>query len=124
MKEIFAIFIGGGLGSILRYGMGRWLNAGHSYAFPVGTFAANILACFILGLVIGLAEQKMVISPVMRLFWAVGFCGGFSTFSTFSYENLLLLQTGQNGLLLLYVFLSLVLCVAATFGGQLLGVKL
>ncbi|KAA9345988.1 fluoride efflux transporter CrcB [Adhaeribacter soli] len=123
MKELFLIFVGGGLGSVVRYILGRWLNAGHQYAFPVGTFTVNVLACLILGLVIGMAEQKLQISPLTRLFWAVGFCGGFSTFSTFSYENLLMLQTNQNSLLLGYILLSLVLCVSATFGGQLLATR-
>jgi fluoride exporter len=123
VKEVFLIFVGGGLGSVARYGMGRWLNAGHQYAFPLGTFTANVLACLILGLVIGLAEQKLLISPATRLFWAVGFCGGFSTFSTFSYENLLMLQTNQSLLLFGYLLLSLVLCLTAVFGGQLLATK-
>lgn len=123
MKEILTVFIGGGLGSIARFGIGRWLHAGNNFGFPVGTLVANVLACFILGLFIGLAEQKLVISPVARLFWTVGFCGGFSTFSTFSFENLQMLQNNQHSLVLGYTFLSLLLCLLATFSGQLLATR-
>ena len=119
-----AVFIGGGLGSLAGYGLARWLNVAGGLTFPVGTFLANLLACFIMGLILGLAAQRMDFSPVMRLFWAVGFCGGFSTFSSFSYENLLLVQNGQNGTMLLYLALSLVLCVSAVFAGQILAAKL
>ncbi|MBK0404746.1 fluoride efflux transporter CrcB [Adhaeribacter sp. BT258] len=124
MKEIVAVFIGGGLGSLARYGLARSLNTVAGLGFPAGTFLANVLACLILGFVVGLAEQRLVFSPVMRIFWAVGFCGGFSTFSTFSYENLLLFQNGQNGTMLIYLVLSLVLCVIAVFSGQFLAAKL
>jgi CrcB protein len=120
LKVVIAVFVGGGLGSLVRFGMARWRNAYSPYSFPLGTFAVNIVACFVLGLVVGLAEQKLVLSPLTRIFWAIGFCGGFSTFSTFSYENLLLIQTGQNLIMLFYTLLSVVICLAAVFRGQFL----
>jgi CrcB protein len=76
-----------------------------------------VIACFVLGFVIGLADQKQLLSPVARLFWAVGFCGGFSTFSAFSSETVTLFQQGQNSTMLLYILLSVVVCMTATFGG-------
>lgn len=107
-----------------RFGLARGLNAFSPYGFPLGTFAVNAVACFVLGMVIGLAEQKMVLSPLSRVFWALGFCGGFSTFSTFSYENLLLFQTGQHLTLCLYSLLSLVVCFAAVFSGQFIAARI
>jgi CrcB protein len=124
MKEILAVFIGGGLGSLTRFGLARGLNVLSPYGFPLGTFVVNIAACFILGLVVGLAEQKVVLSPLSRIFWAVGFCGGFSTFSTFSYENILLLQTGQSVTMIFYTLLSMVVCLAAVYSGQFLAARI
>ena len=121
MKDLILVFLGGGLGSIIRFSLGKWVNALHNHHFPWGTLVVNIVACLILGLVIGLADHKQIISPTARLFWTVGFCGGFSTFSTFSNETLYLLQSGLTLSLVLYISLSLLLCVAATFGGLYLG---
>lgn len=115
------VFFGGGLGSVVRYSLGKWINTQHSQDFPWGTLTVNIIACLALGLIIGLADHKQIISPSARLFWTVGFCGGFSTFSTFSQETLYLLQNGFNISLALYIMGSLLLCVAATFGGLYLG---
>ena len=115
------VFFGGGLGSVVRYSLGKWINTQHRQDFPWGTLTVNVIACLALGLIIGLADHKQIISPSTRLFWAVGFCGGFSTFSTFSQETLYLLQNGFNISLGLYIIGSLVLCVTATFGGLYLG---
>ena len=117
MKELIYVFIGGGLGSLVRFKIGQWINAFHNAYFPFGTFIINIVACFVMGFVIGLAEHKQLLSPANRLFWTVGFCGGFSTFSAFSSETLTLFQQGQNTTMLLYILLSVVICVTATFGG-------
>jgi CrcB protein len=124
MKELIYIFIGGGLGSIVRYILGRWVNAFHNSNFPFGTLTINIIACFVLGFIIGLADHKQLLSPASRLFWAVGFCGGFSTFSAFSSETLTLIQQGQNSTMLLYIILSVVVCLIATFGGLLISERI
>jgi fluoride exporter len=121
MREVLLVFIGGGLGSVVRFSIGKWVNSFHSHHFPLATLTINIVACLVLGVFIGLADHKQIISASSRLFWTVGFCGGFSTFSTFSHENLHLLQSGLTGSLILYIGLSLVLCVAATFGGLYVG---
>ena len=80
----------------------------------------NVLACFVLGLVVGLADHRQIITIQSRLFWMVGFCGGFSTFSAFSFESLTLIQQGSNWTNIVYVALSLILCLAATYIGVLI----
>ncbi len=124
MKELLYVFIGGGLGSLVRFLLGKWVNSFHNSNFPFGTFIINIVACFVLGFFIGLADQKQILSPAIRLFLVVGFCGGFSTFSAFSSETLTLIQQGQNTTMLLYVLLSVVVCLIATFGGLLIADKI
>lgn len=121
MRELMLVFIGGGLGSVARFSLGKWVNAFHNHHFPFGTLTVNIVACFALGLIIGVADHKQTISPDARIFWTIGFCGGFSTFSTFSSETLYLLQNGFNTSLLVYILISLLACVAATYGGLFLG---
>jgi CrcB protein len=121
MRETILVFIGGGLGSVVRLFLGRWVNAFHNYNFPWGTLAVNAAACFLMGLLIGLADHKQMISPSARIFWTVGFCGGFSTFSAFSAEALVLIQGGLQWSFVLYLLASLVLCVAGTYAGLSLG---
>ncbi len=120
-RDLILVFIGGGLGSAVRFSLGKWVASLHQHHFPYGTLVANILACFALGLIIGLADHKQLISPGARLFWTVGFCGGFSTFSTFSSETISLIQQGFTFTSLLYIVLSLVLCITATYAGLYLG---
>jgi CrcB protein len=124
MQSLLMVFIGGGLGSVVRFSLGKWISSLHTYHFPYGTFVANVLACFILGLVIGLADHRQLFSPNARVFWTVGFCGGFSTFSTFSHETLYLLQGGFTLSSIIYVIFSLIFCVAAVYMGLFAGEQL
>ena len=119
--DIILVFAGGGIGSTVRFLLGRWVNALHSYNFPLGTLVVNVVACIVLGFVVGVADHRQVISPSARLFWTVGFCGGFSTFSTFSSETLALIQGGFYMSTFVYIISSLVLCLAGTFAGIYLG---
>ncbi len=112
------VFFGGGLGSICRYYLARHFNyTGQEYIiFPYGTLIANILSCFILGFLI----QKQIsnhLTENLRLLLATGFCGGFSTFSTFSYEIYIYLQKDQLWQGLGYVSLSLITGVIALIAG-------
>ena len=119
--DIILVFVGGGVGSTLRFLLGRWVNALHGHHFPFGTLSVNIVACLLLGFVVGIADHRELISPAARLFWTVGFCGGFSTFSTFSAETLILIQNGFHFSTIIYIVLSLVFCLTATFGGIYFG---
>lgn len=120
-RDLLYIFLGGGLGSVVRFATSKWISSLHNQQFPYGTLVANIIACLILGFVIGVADHKQIISPAARLFWAVGFCGGFSTFSTFSAETISLLQNGFHLSTVLYVIGSFVFCITATYAGLYLG---
>jgi CrcB protein len=114
----FWIFLGGGLGSMARYGMWRWMGS-FSIHYPWATFAANALSCLILGFLLGM-ELKGSMDDQSKLFLMIGFCGGFSTFSTFSAETLKLFQYGNYYTGISYIFASVIVCMVFL----LLGMKL
>jgi CrcB protein len=121
MNNLILIFLGGGLGSLARYGIGRTF-ASWSVNMPYGTLVANVLACLILGFFTGAVALRSseVVHPY-RAFLAVGFCGGFSTFSTFSNETLLMLMNNRWGDAVLNIVLSVLFCLLASFMGLWLG---
>lgn len=121
MKTLLIIFAGGGMGSIVRYYLGQWITLVYPGSFPIGTLIVNVLACLVLGVATAFADQKLLLGTSSKLFWTVGFCGGFSTFSTFSNESLTLLNSGFQLTMLLYVLLSVVLCLGAVWTGLYLG---
>ena len=91
------VCIGGGsaVGGVLRFLVSRWIQSAVDVALPWGTLVVNVAGCFIIGLVYGLCDRHFCISPEMKAFLTVGFCGGFTTFSTFANENYLLLVTSN-----------------------------
>ena len=105
------VFLGGGLGSVCRFGIARAL-VHHRLTFPLATLLANVAACLLLGYLVGLSMRNGL-APSHQLLLLTGFCGGFSTFSTFTAESFVLLQNGQWGLALLNVGLSLLSCLGA-----------
>jgi CrcB protein len=96
------------------------MQSSYPHAFPLGTFTVNILGCLLIGLIYGLSEKSPAITMGWRLFLAVGFCGGFTTFSTFANENLALLRDGEFFYFFLYTGLSVVLGITATFLGVII----
>lgn len=118
MNHVLFIFIGGGLGSLARYYLNRALAGGYFETLPVGTLSVNILASLLLGLFLGLVDVRSITNESVKLLVAVGFCGGFSTFSTFSAETLVLLKSGHGTMAFLNVVVSVLCCLGATFTGM------
>jgi len=117
MKALGIIWLGGGLGSVLRYllqvGVTRLVNI----SFPLGTFLVNISGCFLIGVFFALAEKYASFNFEWRLFLITGLCGGFTTFSTFSYEGVNLFREGNYGYFIMYILLSVVLGLLVTVLG-------
>jgi fluoride exporter len=111
--NVFLVFLGGGLGSLVRYGISLIVNELNP-KFPFATLVSNVVACFLIGAITA-AVTKGNLTDAQRLLLATGFCGGFSTFSTFSNETLQLAQNGQLLAALGNIILSITLCLAATF---------
>ena len=109
------VALGGALGSVLRYFLS--LVIPKAAGFPWPTFVANVLGCLCIGIFSGLFLKCGSLSPNLKLFLVTGFCGGFTTFSTFASENLALLQSGKIGMFALYALSSFVLGVAACAAG-------
>jgi len=116
MKQAFLVFVGGGFGSVLRFLLGKWLNNVENYV-PYGTFLANVLGSLLIGFIIGVLSKSSNIPANQSLLLASGFCGGFTTFSTFAYENQLFLKNGDYSQFLIYTLGSLVFGFLAVFLG-------
>ncbi len=120
IKTLLLVGTGGFLGSISRFLASRFMQDNFPTAFPLGTFLVNVAGCFLIGLIYGFSERSALLTPGWKMFLAVGFCGGFTTFSTFANENLALLRDGEFYYFFLYTGLSVFLGIAATFLGVLL----
>lgn len=120
VKILLVIGSGSFLGGIARYLTSRYIQNNIISAFPFGTFAVNILGCFLIGLFYGISERGNALNAEWRMFLTVGFCGGFTTFSTFTNENIFLLRDGNFFHFALYTSLSVFLGLMATYLGNLI----
>ena len=121
LKALLIVFVGSGIGGVARYGMQTWFVKLYPHSFPIGTFIVNILGCFLIGLFYEISHKASFITPEWRLALTTGLCGGFTTFSTFAYENLSLLKSGNYMVFTLYIILSVVLGIAGVFVGIYIG---
>lgn len=119
VKILFIIGAGSFLGGISRFLTSRFVQNSIISSFPYGTFVVNILGCFLIGLFYGLSERGNVMTDEWRMFLTVGFCGGFTTFSTFANENVALLKDGNIIYFALYTSLSVFIGILATYSGNL-----
>ena len=116
----FLVGLGAAFGGTLRYWVSNLTFKFFTENFPYGTLVVNVLGSFILGLLMFYFNDKELLGPELRLFLAVGFCGGFTTFSTFSYETIVLLRETQYALGFLNIALNIILCLAGVFLAYLL----
>ena len=121
MLEVLFVALGGAIGSAARYVVGGWFAARFGAAFPYGTFVVNVTGSFIVGLFLAYAQERVSLSPYWRLFFAVGFVGGYTTFSTYEYESVRLLQDGEMLLAAVYLIGSVVTGGVAAIAGIALG---
>jgi len=120
LKTFLFIFLGGGLGSVFRYLTSLLTQKFYTQSFPLATFLVNVLGCFLIGLLIGFSDKLFSSNADLRLLFITGFCGGYTTFSAFGYENIQLLQNNQLGLALTYIGLSVLLGLLAVWFGLFL----
>lgn len=109
LRPILFVGLGGAAGSILRYILALVVNKNFSSAFPLATFLINIIGCLIIGLLFGIAEKHTWMQENLLLLLATGFCGGFTTFSTFALENFGLFEKNQSYTAIAYSLLSIVI---------------
>lgn len=108
LKQILLVGLGGGMGSILRFLTSVVTQKYNPTLFPLATFAVNILGCFLIGLLIGLLGTSIQNDQNLRFLLITGFCGGYTTFSTFASENFNLLQNQYYGTAALYIGTSII----------------
>ena len=110
MKSLLLVALGGALGSMTRFKLSGWvLHHTATWRFPAGTLTVNLLGCFIAGLLAGMAVKQEIFTPEARLFLFTGLLGGFTTFSAFGLETLLLLKRGEAGVAFANVAISVVI---------------
>jgi CrcB protein len=118
--ETLLVFLGAGIGGVARFALGGWIQHMTGADFPTGTLVINVTGSFVLALLYALLQGIPAADP-WRLLLGIGFCGGYTTFSAFSYEALRLLQDGEGGRAVAYVVGSTVLSLAGAWMGFTFG---
>ncbi len=121
MKNYMLVILGGGLGAALRYWLSGVIPRFAGTDFPYGIFAVNIIGCFLIGFFMSAFEERFLITPALRIFLTIGILGGFTTFSSFSYETISLLRDAEIFKASLYVIGSVSLCLFGTYVGSTIG---
>lgn len=119
LKTILLIGTGGFIGSVARYFVSKINLTVDFFSIPVGTLMVNVIGSFLIGFLTGISAKSTLLNADMRMLLMVGLCGGFTTFSTFTGENLMLMQNGQFLSVLLYTALSIILGFAAVYLGYI-----
>jgi CrcB protein len=119
--QMIAIGLGGALGAIARFLLGSAVQRMIPGSFPYGTFVVNVVGCLAFGVIVGLAESRLTVGSMARSFLLIGVLGGFTTFSSFTFENFELIRTGQTWPAMANVAGQVVLGLAALWAGLLAG---
>jgi CrcB protein len=118
VKSILLVALGGAIGSVARFKLSGWvLQQTPNWRFPAGTVVVNIIGCLIVGLLAGMAVKQEVFTPEARVFLFTGLLGGFTTFSAFGLETLLLLKRGEAGVAIANIVLSIAIGLLAAWLG-------
>jgi CrcB protein len=120
LKNILLVLAGSAAGGSVRYITSLMIQLKNTTQFPLGTFLINLIGCFIIGMIYAIASRNASTGSDIKLLLATGFCGGFTTFSAFAFENLELFKSGQYLTALLYIILSVVLGILAVILGAYL----
>ena len=120
MNYLF-VFVGGGIGASARYWLQGLVYRIVSAGFPYGTLVVNVLGSFAIGFLMSSFEERFIVQPSLRIFLTIGILGGFTTFSSFSFETIALLRDGSFAPAFVNIAASLITCLAATWIGTVLG---
>lgn len=118
IKSILLVALGGGAGSVLRYLSQKFIGNLYVHPFPWGTLFVNILGCFLIGVLWSIVSKNSSMSEELRWLLMTGFCGGFTTFSAFTLESIILIKEQRLLLFFLYILVSVAVGLLATFAGM------